>query len=243
MCMVEVFLNYESSSRTLSWRIGSWKKVKNALAKVSKVTWDPDFSSTYHLADGPVSVHWNNLNRMELFVMLFEENHKWKVMIWLEGLSPDFTSNLGMSEGSLVGIAGHVGLCNMGSLVSLVRSSMLREAKYGIWGGGIGLVPAIVWVFWVPDPWRGLGGFVLPPWEEVGPLLPCKGEKVNGWPWEVDPSKVETSKADPKIVVLIGVWDGGADELARLGTPPRIGGRFSKHLEWRGFCGSPMMSD
>jgi hypothetical protein len=32
----------------------------------------------------------------------------------------------------------------MGSLVSLVRSGMLREAKYGIWGGGVGLVPAIV---------------------------------------------------------------------------------------------------
>jgi hypothetical protein len=65
-------------------------------------------------------------------------------MIWLVGSSPSFPSNLGMSEGSLVGIVGHVGLCNMGSLVSLVRSGMLREAKYGIWGGGVGLVPAIV---------------------------------------------------------------------------------------------------
>jgi hypothetical protein len=53
-------------------------------------------------------------------------------MIWLVGSPPDFPSNLGMSEGSLVCIAGHVGLCNIGSLVSLVRSSMLREAKYGI---------------------------------------------------------------------------------------------------------------
>jgi hypothetical protein len=32
----------------------------------------------------------------------------------------------------LVGIAGHVGSCNIGSLVSLLRSGMLREAKYGI---------------------------------------------------------------------------------------------------------------
>jgi hypothetical protein len=28
-----------------------------ALAKDSKVMWDPDFLSTYHLVDEPVSVH------------------------------------------------------------------------------------------------------------------------------------------------------------------------------------------
>jgi hypothetical protein len=57
-------------------------------------------------------------------------------MTWLAGSSPALPSNLGMSEGSLVGIAGHVGLCNIGSLVSLVISGMLREAKYGICSGG-----------------------------------------------------------------------------------------------------------
>jgi hypothetical protein len=61
-------------------------------------------------------------------------------MTWLAGSSPTFPSNLGMSEGSLVGIAGHVGSCNIGSFVSLLRYSMLREAKHGIWGGGGGLV-------------------------------------------------------------------------------------------------------
>ena len=55
-----------------------------------------------------------------------------------------------MSEGSLVGIAGHVVSCNMGSLVSLVRSRMLREAKYGICSGGGGLAPTIVCC--EPDP-------------------------------------------------------------------------------------------
>jgi hypothetical protein len=64
--------------------------------------------------------------------MLFEENHRWKVMIWLAGSSPAFTSNLGTFEGSLVGIADHVGSCNIGSFVILLRSDMLREAKYGI---------------------------------------------------------------------------------------------------------------
>jgi hypothetical protein len=59
-------------------------------------------------------------------------------MTWLAGSSPAFPSNLGMSEGSLVGIAGQVGACNIGSLVSLLRSGMLREAKYGICSGGGG---------------------------------------------------------------------------------------------------------
>jgi hypothetical protein len=77
-------------------------------------------------------------------MMLFEECHKWKVMIWLAGSSFAFRSNLGMSVGSLVGIVGHVGSCNIGSLVRFVRSGILREAKYGIWGGGGGLVPSMV---------------------------------------------------------------------------------------------------
>jgi hypothetical protein len=59
----------------------------------------------------------------------------------------------------------------------------------------------------------------------------------------VDPSNVEPSKVDPKRVALIGVCEGGADERARPDTPPKIGGRFSKHHEQWGFCGSPMMLD
>ena len=77
-------------------------------------------------------------------MMLLEEHHRWKFMTWLTGSSPAFPSNLGMSEGSLVGIAGHVGSCNIGSFVSFLRSGMLREAKYGICSGGGGLAPAMV---------------------------------------------------------------------------------------------------
>jgi hypothetical protein len=65
-------------------------------------------------------------------------------MTWLVGSSPTFPSNLGMSKGILVGIACHVGLCNIGFFVRLLRSSMLREAKYGIWSGGGGLDPTMV---------------------------------------------------------------------------------------------------
>ena len=66
------------------------------------------------------------------------------------GVIPCLPLNFGMSEGSLVGIAGHVASCNIGSLVSLVRSRMLREAKYGICSGGGGLAPAMVCC--EPDP-------------------------------------------------------------------------------------------
>jgi hypothetical protein len=59
----------------------------------------------------------------------------------------------------------------------------------------------------------------------------------------VDPSNVEPSKVYPNTVALIGVCEGGADEWACPDTPPKIGGRFSKRHERRGFCGSPMMSD
>jgi hypothetical protein len=88
-------------------------------------------------------------------MMLFEEHHKWKVMIWLVESSPTFPSNLGMSEGSLVGMVGHVGSCNIRSLVSLVRSDILREAKYVIWGCGGRLVPSMVGMFCVLDSKRG----------------------------------------------------------------------------------------
>ena len=114
------------------------------MANDSKVTWDPDFSSTYHLADGPIRVIWNNLKHMESSVMLFEENHKWKVITWLVGSSPDFPSKFGISEGSLVGILGHVGSCKMGSFVCLFKSGMLRDDKYGMGRFGGGLVPAIL---------------------------------------------------------------------------------------------------
>jgi hypothetical protein len=77
-------------------------------------------------------------------MILFEYHHKWKVINWLVGSSPGFPSNFGISKGILVGILGQVGPCKMGSFVSLVKSGMLSDAKYGIWIFGGGLVPAIV---------------------------------------------------------------------------------------------------
>jgi hypothetical protein len=77
-------------------------------------------------------------------MMLFEEHHNWKVITWLAGSSPSFHSNFGISEGSMVGILGHVGSCKIGSFMSLVKSRMLRDDKYGMGGFGGGLVPAMV---------------------------------------------------------------------------------------------------
>jgi hypothetical protein len=76
--------------------------------------------------------------------MMFEEHLKWRVTTWLAGSSPYFPSNLGIFEGSLVGTLGHVGSCNIGSFVSLLKSDMLRDTKYGMGGGSGGLVPAMV---------------------------------------------------------------------------------------------------
>jgi hypothetical protein len=51
-----------------------------------------------------------------------------------------------MCEGNLVGILCQVASCKMRSFVSLVKSGMLRDVKYGIGGFGGGLIPAIVCV-------------------------------------------------------------------------------------------------
>ena len=63
--------------------------------------------------------------------MELEEHHRWKDMIWFYGSSPTLPSNLGMSEGSLVGMGGHAGSFRMGSLVNLARLGRLRLAMYG----------------------------------------------------------------------------------------------------------------
>ena len=63
-------------------------------------------SSMYHLVTTPVRVHWNSLSLMELSTMLLDEHHKWNVIMWFWGHSLALPSNLGMSDGSLVGIGG-----------------------------------------------------------------------------------------------------------------------------------------
>jgi hypothetical protein len=63
--------------------------------------------------------------------MLMEEHHKWNVMIWFIRCLFCFPTNFVVLEGSLVGIGGHVALCRMTSLVSLVKSRRERKTICG----------------------------------------------------------------------------------------------------------------
>jgi len=119
---------------------------------------------------------------MESYIILLEEHHKCKDMIWLEGSSPSFPSNIGMPEGSFMGIFVQVGSCNMGSFVNFVRSRILSESKKGM----IGVGPAMIWEEVVPwelvccgkvsaSPPYG-GGFV---WELLGILVLRKVAPIN----------------------------------------------------------------
>ena len=66
---------------------------------------------------------------MELSIKEFEEHHIWKVIVWFLGSPPCFPSNLGMSDGNLIGIVGKEGSCLMGSLINLDKSGNSKVTK------------------------------------------------------------------------------------------------------------------
>jgi len=70
-------------------------------------------------------------------MMEFEEHHMWKFMTWLDGSSPNLPSNLGMSEGSFIGMGGQVGSFHIGSLINWFRYGII---KMTIKGKGVGVV-------------------------------------------------------------------------------------------------------
>jgi hypothetical protein len=74
--MDEVCLNSDRISISVSWRTESRKKDKKAFSKDSKVEWDPNFSSIYHLGEGPMRIIWISHRQMECSIMLLEEHHK-----------------------------------------------------------------------------------------------------------------------------------------------------------------------
>lgn len=47
---------------------------------------------------------------IELLAILFKENHKWKLIMWLVGFSLGLPSNFGIFEGSFIGISIKVGV-------------------------------------------------------------------------------------------------------------------------------------
>ena len=65
----------------------------------------------------------------------FKEHHRWKVITCVLGSSFAFPSNLGISEGNLVGMGGQAGEFLIRSLINLDKSGKFNVAKNGIFGG------------------------------------------------------------------------------------------------------------
>ena len=120
-----------------SYRIGSWKWCKNALAKFPKSTNSANGNSIYHFVATPIKVLWKSLNRTLSSIKEFEEHHRWKVITCVLGSLFNFPSNLGMSDGNLVGIGGQAGECLIGSLINLDKSDKFKVARNRIFEGWI----------------------------------------------------------------------------------------------------------
>ena len=104
---VAVFWWQDNKISTLSsYLTRSWKYCRNMKARELKSRYLACGSSMYHLAAVPMRVRWNSLILMESSTMLFDEHHRWNIMMWFWGNSPAIPSNLGMSKGRLVGMGG-----------------------------------------------------------------------------------------------------------------------------------------
>jgi len=102
------------------------------------------------------------------------------------GSSPGLPSNLGMSEGSLVGIAGQWGSWRRGSLMGLLKSGRLKLAIKGSNGVGVTIPMEVMLV--------GLHG--LPPWLPSGFLAPTLVPDIlEVWGWEDEKSKEELEES------------------------------------------------
>jgi hypothetical protein len=75
--------------------------------------------------------------------MELEEHHRWKDMMWLEQYSLGLPSNLGILEGSLVGILGQLGSWKMGSLIKIFKSWRFIPTMKSI-EGWLALSPAFI---------------------------------------------------------------------------------------------------
>ena len=107
-----------NNSISESYRIGSWKWCKKALPRFLKSTKLAIGNSIYHFAAAPIKVLWKSLNLMLSCINEFEEHHRWKVIICVLGSSFTFPSNLGMSNGSFVGMGGQASECLIGSFIN-----------------------------------------------------------------------------------------------------------------------------
>ena len=122
MC-VAVFCQREvRSSVPVSYRMGSWKWVKKAIANNWKSKNDADNNSMNHFVALPISVLGNSHS--------------------LAGSSPVFPLNLGISIGILTGTGDQAKWCLMGSFVNFDKSGNSRFSRNGSFVGANGF-----WVF------------------------------------------------------------------------------------------------
>lgn len=82
----------------------------------------------YHITISPVSLCWNRKLQTTFSIIELDEHHIWNDQICFEGYSPNFSSNLGISKGSLVHIEDHVGSWRRGSLMTWNKSSKFKLA-------------------------------------------------------------------------------------------------------------------
>ena len=127
-------LKVDNKSVPKSYRTRSWKWLRKALAKSQKLLKAAEGNSIYHLASIPVKVLWNSLNLIQSSFNKLEEHHKWKVVACALGSSPVFPSNLGMSDGNLVGTGGHKGSCLTRSFINFDKSGKFKVARNGSLG-------------------------------------------------------------------------------------------------------------
>ena len=106
MWVIVFWLQDNKISTPSSYLTGSWKYCKNMKARELKSGYLDCGSSMYYLPTTPMRVHWNSISLIESSTMMLDEHHRWNVMMWFCGHSPIFSSNLGISKGSLVGMGG-----------------------------------------------------------------------------------------------------------------------------------------
>ena len=127
-------LKVDNKSVLKSYRTRSWKWLRNAIAKSQKLLKAAEGNSMYHFAAALVKVLYNSLNLTESSFSEFEEHHKWNVVAWAPGSSPTLPSNLGMSDGNLVGIGGHEGSCLTDSFINFDKYGKFNVSRKGILG-------------------------------------------------------------------------------------------------------------
>ena len=120
----------------VSYRIGNWKCVKNAIAKALNSQKECCGNSMYHFAAILVRVLWKILRRIEPPIKELDEHHKWNVITWFSRSSLGLPSSFGISEGRFIGMVGQEGSWWIGSFINLDKSGRYKVARNGsCWSG------------------------------------------------------------------------------------------------------------